>query len=386
MRPPPVRADRSRADAHPFAAAPTRLRRGSNSPSAMGCGDDESFARDGALLQIGGLPPPPPMKVLVTGGAGYIGSVAVDALVAAGHEVAVLDNLYQGHRGAVNPRASFHGVDLADPVALTRTMGEVMPDSVLHFAAYTLVGESMELPFKYLGASVTNAVNLISTAVDHGVERFIFSSTANLFGEPERIPIDAEESIVPGSPYGESKYLVERVLDWAHRLKGLRYACLRFFNAAGCTERLGEDHDPETHLIPLVIQAAMGQRESIRIFGDDYPTPDGSCVRDYIHVEDLASAHLLALEALRDREVLKYNLGNGNGFSVKEVVDTVSEVSGRAVKVEIAPRRPGDPAILVADSTRIREELGWTPKYPDLRSIVKSAWDWHRAHPDGYAD
>ncbi len=326
------------------------------------------------------------MKVLVTGGAGYIGSVAVDALIAEGHQVAVIDNFFQGHRGALNPAAELHEVDLKDKAAIDRAMAVFKPDSIMHFAAYTLVGESVENPFKYLGESVSNAVNLISSAVDHGVERFIFSSTANLFDEPERIPISAEERIVPGSPYGESKFFVERILHWAHRTKGLRYACLRYFNAAGCTPVKGEDHDPETHLIPLVIQVALGQRNSIKIFGDDYPTPDGTCIRDYIHVEDLAAAHLLALGALKEREVLHYNLGNGSGFSVKEVVETVRAVSGHAIPAEITPRRAGDPAVLIADSTRIREELGWTPKYPDLKSIVQSAWDWHVAHPDGYGD
>jgi UDP-glucose 4-epimerase len=324
------------------------------------------------------------MNVLVTGGAGYIGSVAVDALLAAGHRVAVLDNFYQGHRAAVNPEAAFFEADLADASAVRRVLGEFAPDSIMHFAAYTLVGESVENPFKYLGESVQNAINLISAAVDHGVKRFIFSSTANLFDEPERIPIAADERIVPGSPYGESKYFVERILHWAHRTKGLRYACLRYFNAAGCTATKGEDHDPETHLIPIVIQVALGQRDSIKIFGDDYPTPDGTCVRDYIHVEDLASAHLLALEALQEREVLHYNLGNGNGFSVKEVIETVRAVSGREVKAEVTARRTGDPATLIADSTRIREELGWKPKHADLRSIVQSAWTWHLANPNGY--
>jgi len=256
----------------------------------------------------------------------------------------------------------------------------------MHFAAYSLVGESVENPFKYLGDNVSNAIKLIDSAISHGVERFIFSSTANLFDEPETIPISEKEKIVPGSPYGESKYFVERILHWAHRTKGLRYAALRYFNAAGCTPVKGEDHDPETHLIPLVIQVALGQRQSIRIFGDDYPTADGTCVRDYIHVEDLASAHILALEALREREVLHYNLGNGNGFSVKEVVETVREVTGHAIPAEITPRRAGDPATLIADSRRIREELGWNPKYPDLKSIVQSAWDWHVEHPRGYDD
>ena len=249
-----------------------------------------------------------------------------------------------------------------------------------------LVGESVENPFKYLGDNVSNAIHLIDSAIRHGVERFILSSTANLFDEPETIPISEKEKIVPGSPYGESKFFVERLLHWAHRTKGLRYAALRYFNAAGCTAAKGEDHDPETHLIPLVIQVALGQRQSIKIFGDDYPTPDGTCVRDYIHVEDLASAHILALEALKEREVLHYNLGNGNGFSVKEVVETVREVTGRDIPAEITPRRAGDPATLIADSRLVREELGWNPKYPDLRSIVQSAWDWHVVHPEGYGD
>ena len=326
------------------------------------------------------------MNVIVTGGAGYIGSVAVDALLAAGHQVAVIDNFFQGHRAAVNPEAAFFECDLAEEKVVGEVLGRVKPEAIMHFAAYTLVGESVEYPFKYLGESVQNAIHLISAAVDHGVKRFIFSSTANLFDEPARIPIAADERIVPGSPYGESKYFVERILHWAHRTKGLRYACLRYFNAAGCTATKGEDHDPETHLIPLVIQVAMGQRAAIKIFGDDYPTSDGTCVRDYIHVSDLASAHLLALEALQEREVLHYNLGNGNGFSVKEVIETVRAVSGRKVKAEVAPRRSGDPATLIADSTRIREELGWNPRYSDLRSIVQSAWDWHLAHPQGYGD
>lgn len=326
------------------------------------------------------------MKVLVTGGAGYIGSVAVDALIASGHEVAVLDNLYMGHRAAVSPQAAFFEADLANRAAVDHVMSTFSPDSIMHFAAYSLVGESVENPFKYLGDNVSNAINLIDSAISHGVERFILSSTANLFDEPDTIPISEKEKIVPGSPYGESKFFVERILHWAHRTKGLRYAALRYFNAAGCTPVKGEDHDPETHLIPLVIQVALGQRQSIKIFGDDYPTADGTCVRDYIHVEDLASAHILALEALREKEVLHYNLGNGNGFSVKEVVETVREVTGHAIPAEITPRRAGDPATLIADSRRIREELGWNPKYPDLKSIVQSAWDWHVEHPKGYDD
>lgn len=326
------------------------------------------------------------MRVLVTGGAGYIGSVAVDALIDAGNEVVVFDNFYQGHRSALNESADFVEGDLSDAAAVEALMSEFSPDSVMHFASFTLVGESTDDPLKYLGDNTTNAANLLRSGLRHGLKRFILSSTANLFDEPERIPIGPEERIVPGSPYGESKYFIERMLYWAHETKGLRYAALRYFNAAGCTERRGEDHDPETHLIPLVIQVALGQREKIMMFGDDYDTPDGTCVRDYIHVEDLAQAHVLALGALEDKEVLHYNLGNGSGFSVKEVVETVREISGHPIPAEVAPRRAGDPATLIADSTKIRDELGWQPKYPDLKSIVQSAWDWHKDHPEGYGD
>jgi len=324
------------------------------------------------------------MKVLVTGGAGYIGSVAVESLIAAGHEVAVVDNLYMGHREAVHPSAEFFEGDLADREFLADVFAKSSPDSIMHFASHTMVGESMENPFLYLGENTRNAINLIDLGIESGVQRFILSSTANLFDDPERIPISAEERIVPGSPYGESKYFVERLLHWSHVTKGLRYAALRYFNAAGCTENLGEDHTPETHLIPLVIQVALGQRENIKIFGDDYDTPDGSCVRDYIHVADLAQAHILALEALENEEVLHFNLGNGNGFSVKEVVDTVREITGHPIPAEITPRRAGDPATLIADSRKIREKLGWDPKYPELRSIVESAWTWHQKNPNGY--
>lgn len=326
------------------------------------------------------------MRVLVTGGAGYIGSVAVDALIAEGNEVVVFDNFYQGHRSALNEKASFVEGDLADASSVESLMSEFRPDSVMHFASFTLVGESTEDPFKYLGDNTTNASNLLKSGLRNGLERFILSSTANLFDEPERIPIGPDERIVPGSPYGESKYFIERMLHWAKVTKGLRYAALRYFNAAGCTAVRGEDHDPETHLIPLVLQVALGQREKIMMFGDDYDTPDGTCVRDYIHVADLAQAHVLALNALSDREVLHYNLGNGNGFSVREVIETAREVTGHPIPAEVAPRRAGDPATLIADSSKIREELGWSPRYADLKSIMQSAWDWHMKNPEGYTD
>ncbi len=325
------------------------------------------------------------MKVLVTGGAGYIGSITVAGLIDAGADVVVFDNLSQGHRSAVHPQAGFVYGDLADRNAIDEAMRGHQPDAVMHFAANTLVGESMEKPFLHLHANVVNGLNLIQSAVDAGVERFILSSTANLFDDPERIPIAEDERIVPGSPYGESKYMLERVLYWLDRTKGLKFAALRYFNAAGAFGTYGEDHCPETHLIPIVLEVALGKREQVNIFGDDYATPDGTCVRDYIHVADLAQAHILALNAI-EQESCTYNLGNGRGFSVREVIDAAQAVSGRSIKTEVGPRRPGDPATLVADSTKIRRELGWQPKYTDLKQIIQTAWDWHLSHPDGYPE
>jgi UDP-glucose 4-epimerase len=325
------------------------------------------------------------MKILVTGGAGYIGSIVVEQLVAAGEDVVVLDNLYQGHRAAVHPAAAFVEGDLGDPAAIDALLARHRPEAIMHFASFTLVGESMENPWPYLGENVTNGLNLLSSAVSHGVRRFILSSTANLFDDPERMPITESERIVPGSPYGESKYFLERLLHWLDRIYGLRYAALRYFNAAGASADRGEDHDPELHLIPIVLQVALGQRDKVVIFGDDYPTRDGTCVRDYIHVLDLAQAHILALHAL-DQGSRTYNLGNGQGFTVREVIEMAREVTGHPIPAEVGPRRPGDPAVLVASSDKIREELGWAPRYPDLRDIVESAWRWHGAHPKGYAE
>ena len=324
------------------------------------------------------------MKILVTGGAGYIGSVAVDALIDASHEVVVVDNLYMGHRAAVNPAAAFVEADLSDAAKVGEIMTNYRPDAVMHFASHSLVGESMEFPAKYLGDNVGNALNLIEAAAANGTERFILSSTASLFGQPETVPISESERLDPGSPYGESKLFIERILHWYQQTRGLKFAALRYFNAAGCTKSKGEDHDPETHLIPLILQVALGQRGDIKIFGDDYDTPDGTCIRDYIHVSDLADAHLLALEALQDREVLRYNLGNGSGFSVKEVVEVAREVTGHPIPAEITARRPGDPPALVADSTKIKSELNWKPLFPGIKEIVSSAWEWHRRNPDGY--
>jgi UDP-glucose 4-epimerase len=325
------------------------------------------------------------MKILVTGGAGYIGSVVVEQLIAAGESVVVFDNFSQGHRAAVHPDAVFVEGDLADRAAIDAALSQHRPDAVMHFASKTLVGESMQKPFLYLGDNVTTGLNLLQSMVEHEVKRIILSSTANLFDQPERMPIDESERIIPGSPYGESKFILERMLHWLDRIYSVRFACLRYFNAAGATSTRGEDHAPELHLIPIVLQVAMGKREKVSIFGADYPTRDGTCVRDYIHVIDLAQAHILALHAL-DSGSRFYNLGNGQGFSVKEVIDTAREITGKAIRTEVGQRRPGDPAVLVAASEKIRMELGWTPQYPHVREIIESAWRWHQANPDGYVN
>ena len=324
------------------------------------------------------------MRVLVTGGAGYIGSVAVQQLIRAGDSVVVFDNLSQGHREAVHPQADFVEGDLSEPAEINAVFRDHKPEAVMHFASHTLVGQSMQEPFLYLGDNVVNGLNLLRAVVDHGVRRFILSSTANLFDDPESMPISESERIVPGSPYGESKHIIERMLHWLDRTCDLRYAALRYFNAAGATPERGEDHSPELHLIPIVLQVALGQRENVTIFGDDYDTPDGTCVRDYIHVSDLAQAHILALAALEGGS-RKYNLGNGQGFSVKQVIETVREITGHPIPAKSGQRRAGDPDVLVAGSQRIRDELGWKPQFPNLRDIIESAWRWHEQHPDGYA-
>lgn len=326
------------------------------------------------------------MKYLVTGGAGFVGSHLAQALVDTGHEVVVLDNLSTGHRAAVPQGAQFLQVDLADAEATDRAVASGQWDAVLHFAALSLVGESMSQPFLYLRRNYITALNLIEACTRHGVKRFVFSSTAALFGGDDRPPlISADAPVDPGSPYGESKYLIERALVWADRICGMKSACLRYFNAAGADAqgRLGEDHRPETHLIPLTIDAALGRRAGLKLFGNDYPTRDGTCVRDYIHVTDLADAHIRAMGQLDDRSVT-YNLGNGLGFTNLEVVQSVERVSGRKVPWEWAPRRGGDPAVLVADSSQIRKETGWDPKFSQLDDIVETALRWRVDHPDGY--
>jgi UDP-glucose 4-epimerase len=323
------------------------------------------------------------MNILVTGGAGYIGSVVVEELIHQGDQVTVFDNLIQGHRAAVHPQAEFVLGDLADCEAVNDLFAEHDFEAVMHFASNTLVGESMQQPLKYVGDNVVNGLHLLDAMVKRGVWRFILSSTANLFDEPQRLPINETERIVPGSPYGESKFILERMLYWLDRIHGLRFAALRYFNAAGATAERGEDHDPETHLIPLVLQVALGQRDHIQVYGNDYPTCDGTCVRDYIHVLDLAQAHILALRAL-DEGSRTYNLGNGQGYTVREVIEAARAVTGHPIPAVDGPRRPGDPAELIAGSDKIQRELGWQPRFPDLRDIVQSAWDWHRAHPEGY--
>lgn len=326
------------------------------------------------------------MTILVTGGAGYIGSAVTQVLLADGHEIVVFDNLSQGHREAVPASAHFVEGDLADRDHVDAVMAEYDPSAIMHFASHTLVGESMEQPLLYLDENVRYGLNLIHSAVDHGIERFILSSTANLFGKPNRIPIDESERIDPGSPYGESKHILERTLHWLDNRDQLRYAALRYFNAAGAASPdRGEDHDPETHLIPIVLEVALDQRDKIVIFGDDYDTPDGTCVRDFVHVLDLAQAHILALKSI-DQESRVYNLGNGEGYSVREVIETARRVTGEDIPAEEGAPRPGDPAVLIASSDRIRDELGWTPQHDDLEDIIASAWEWHRRHPQGYDD
>ena len=327
------------------------------------------------------------MKILVTGAAGYIGSITAAELLAAGHRVVELDNLYQGHVAAVPAAATFVQADLADRAALTQLFADHPDiDGIMHFASYTLVGESMQQPLRYLRDNLVNAANLLEYGVAAGVRRFILSSTANLFDEPERMPIDEQERIVPGSPYGESKFFIERMLYWFERIYGLRYAALRYFNACGDTPERGEDHAPETHLIPVVLQVALGQRPAVTVFGDDHPTPDGTCVRDFIHVLDLAQAHILTMEALDRTGSRTYNLGNGHGFSVMQVIETCRQVTGHPIPYTIGPRRAGDPATLIASSERIRQELGWQPRFTNLEEIVRSAWEWHRHHPHGYQE
>ena len=324
------------------------------------------------------------MRVVVTGGAGYIGSVVSEELVKDGHEVVVYDNLSKGHRHAVVEGAELVEGDLSDTGKLKQTLRGT--GAVIHMAASSLVGESVDHPNKYYQNNVIAGLVLLDAMLASGVKHLVFSSTAAVYGEPEAQPIEEIASTNPTNPYGETKLTFEHAMKWFDRANGLRYASLRYFNAAGATINCGEDHDPETHIIPITLQAAAGKRAHVEIYGDDYPTPDGTCIRDYIHVVDLSRAHIQALAALSEGSRI-YNLGcGGAGYSVKDVIDTARRVTGREIRTNLGPRRAGDPAILVASSDRIKSELGWQPQFQDLEVIVDSAWRWMQSHPNGYAE
>lgn len=325
------------------------------------------------------------MRILVTGGAGYIGSVTVEALLARGEEVHVLDDLRTGHRGAVDPEVPLHEFDLRETARLTELLRGHGIEAVIHFAAASLVGESVTDPAKYMENNVGGTLSLLRAMKEAGTARLVFSSTAATYGEPRSIPLREDHPTEPTNPYGLTKRFMEQAMEAYAAAYGLRFVALRYFNACGATPARGEHHDPETHLIPLVLQVALGQREAISVFGTDYDTPDGTCVRDYIHVSDLAGAHLRALDYLAGGgEPLICNLGNGEGFSVREVIEVCREVTGFAIPVKEAPRRAGDPSRLVADASLARERLGWTPERSGLREIVTDAWVWHRTNPEGY--
>lgn len=323
------------------------------------------------------------MNVFVTGGAGYIGSVCVEELCNAGHQVTVLDNLSEGHRSAVDPRASFVHADLADRETVHAAVRKSGAEAVIHFAAHALVGESMTDPSKYFRNNVSNAINLADAAVAAGVKKFVFSSTCATYGPPDRVPMDETLPQRPINPYGESKLMFEKVLLWYRQIHQLDFVAFRYFNAAGASQQFGEHHRIESHLIPNVLFVAQGRKSQVDLFGTDYPTPDGTCIRDYIHIGDLAQAHILALQPGKSGF---FNLGNGSGFSVKEVIATCETITGRKITVVEKPRRPGDPARLVAAADKAVQELGWKPKFPKLEQIVATAWEWHQKHPTGYAD
>jgi UDP-glucose 4-epimerase len=323
------------------------------------------------------------MKILVVGGAGYIGSVCAELLLDAAHAVSILDNLSEGHRAAIDPRAEFIECDLEDRQSVERLMVRRRPDAVMHFAANALVGESMQNPSKYFRNNVANALNLLDAMVEAGVGKFIFSSTCAIFGPPDRVPIDETMPTRPINPYGESKLAFEKILRWYDQIHGLKFVSLRYFNAAGASEKFGEDHRVETHLIPNVLKVALGEKQAVEIFGTDYETPDGTCIRDYIHIIDLAQAHILALDASKSEF---YNLGTGGGSSVHEVIDACRKVTGTKIDISEKPRRPGDPPRLIASSEKIERELGWKPQFQSLEAIIESAWKWHQKFPRGYGD
>ena len=321
------------------------------------------------------------MNILVTGGAGYIGSVTAERLLDQGHRLTVFDNLERGHRAALDPRARFIRGDLRDGPAIAAALAEARPDAVVHFAAYALVGESMARPEAYFGNNLRGGINLVEAMHAAGVRRIVFSSTCATYGQPDRSPITEATPQAPTNPYGASKLMLEQVLAWFQRLHGFRPVFLRYFNACGATAKFGEDHAPETHLIPNLLNIALGRREAAAVYGDDYDTQDGTCIRDYIHILDLASAHSLALAADFCGAL---NLGSGQGYSVRQVLETARRVTGRPIPAVVHPRRPGDPARLVADATQAARVLGWRPAHSSLDEIVESAWAWHQAHPDGY--
>ena len=328
------------------------------------------------------------MAILVTGGAGYIGSHCVAALLDRGADVVMVDDLSKGHRQAVKGGRLYIG-DVADQHFLDGVFSRENVEAVIHFAAYSLVGESMSIPDEYFRNNVTAGLTLIRTMVAHKVPYLVFSSTAATFGEPVRTPIEEDDPQVPTNPYGESKLIVEKMLKWCDRAYGLKYCALRYFNVAGARAdgSIGEDHRPETHLIPLILSVAQGRRDSLKLFGTDYPTPDGTCVRDYIHVEDLIDAHMLALEYLkRENTSNAFNLGNGTGFSNRQIIDAARRVTGHPIPVVEEGRRPGDPAVLIASSKKAMDVLGWQPKYTNVEEIIQTAWNWHSIHPDGYGD
>jgi len=323
------------------------------------------------------------MNILVTGGAGYIGSATADALLKAGHSVTVYDSLITGHRKAVPEEALFIQADLSDSHALAETLTREKFDAVMHFAAFIEAAESMKDPGRFYNNNFTNSLALIETAVRAGVKRFVFSSTAAIFKSSDE-PLTEESPLAPTNVYGHTKLMIEQALDWYRQIHGLHFAALRYFNACGALPGRGEAHQPESHLIPLVLRVATGESQSANIYGTDYPTPDGTCIRDYIHIADLVDAHLLALDGLEDGNKLIYNIGSGNGYSVREVIETARQVTGHAIPVNELPRRPGDSARLVTSSEKIKRELGWKPEHDDLHEIIASAWAWHKWHPKGY--
>jgi UDP-glucose 4-epimerase len=323
------------------------------------------------------------MNILVTGGAGYIGSATAEALIKAGHSVTVYDSLITGHRLAIPQGAKFIEADVSESHALVKALTDEKFDAIMHFAALIEAGESMKDPGRFYHNNLTNSVTLMETAIRAGVKRFVFSSTAAVYQSSDE-PLTEDSPLGPTNVYGHTKLMVEQALDWYRQIHGLHFAALRYFNACGALPGRGEAHQPESHLIPLVLRIPLGQREAALIYGSDYPTPDGTCIRDYIHIADLVSAHLLALDELEERDRLIYNLGSGNGYSVREVIETARQVTGHPIPVKELPRRPGDSARLVASSERIRSELGWKPEHDNLREMIASAWAWHKSHPDGY--